>query len=186
MGKRWPFCLTSLEEPFLLALLRSMLCATFRFSHQPFDLQDAFFQYYPDRYYVEKLLHCLTLVISPSHPVPLTEAGGKPAATFCSVSNQLQVAQQCLLAQFPDHFMDNDPIRINKDGLWNAGETVINARRAGRIYNILVRNAVGMQKAQSTALRICKVDTKKDDALTLYSFPRRLQQRRFLFAWITP
>ena len=91
-----------------------------------------------------------------------------------------------MLGQLPDHFVDNDPVAVNKDRLRDASHSIINGCGTICIDDVRVGDPIVLYKAETIALCILKIDTEKDDPLALYTPPCGLQERRFMFTGIAP
>src|SRR5579859_7139491 len=74
----------------------------------------------------------------------------------------------------------------HKDRFRDASHSIINSCGTICINDTWVGDPIVLQKAEAIALRILKVDAEKDDPLALYTPPCGLEERRFMFARVTP
>ena len=90
-------------------------------------------------------------------------------------SEQLQVALQGLPGKFSDHFGDNHALTVNKEGLRDARDAIVDGSGTGVVCNVGVGDPIGVQEVQSIAVRILKIDAEEDDPRALRALPRCLQ-----------
>src|SRR6266702_4984802 len=83
-------------------------------------------------------------------------------------SEQLQVALQGLPGKFSDHFGDNHALTVNKEGLRDARDAIVDGSGTGVVCNVGVGDP-------TIAVRILKIDAEEDDPRALRALPRCLQ-----------
>src|SRR5260370_26862739 len=91
----------------------------------------------------------LTLIPSLSESGTMTLSSGRSQAQTdqspqrLRLRQQMDVALQRLLRHFTDHFGDNDALPIEKKGLGNGGDAVVDRGGAGAIDHVVGGNPVG-------------------------------------------